>query len=210
MPDSASTSRFSSPTVSMSGAAAGFTTSSGCGSNVTSTLRRSSAAARARESIEHIAMTAVHAVERADGDDGCAHVGRKSGLGACRSRVTHREAPRAAASGRPRARRPRRARRRRRPMRRCDRPPPLTAIRPVPNVERHRRPTASRPAGAAARSMRVARITAPARSVSTRDRVRDVERSASSPSQRRRGARRCRSGARGRARARECTFRRRT
>src|SRR5215204_4282595 len=46
MPDSASTSRFSSPTVNNKGAAAGFTTSSGWGSNVTSTLRSPSDEAR--------------------------------------------------------------------------------------------------------------------------------------------------------------------
>jgi hypothetical protein len=39
MPLSASTSTFSSRTVSSGGAAAGLTTSSGCGSNVTSMLR---------------------------------------------------------------------------------------------------------------------------------------------------------------------------
>ena len=60
---------FSSRVVRRSGAAAGFTTSSGCGSKVTSRLGRPDARARPTRRGEHVLMSAVHAVEGTDGDD---------------------------------------------------------------------------------------------------------------------------------------------
>jgi hypothetical protein len=53
--------------VSSGGAADGFTTSSGCGSKVTTTLGNR-ARQRGAPACQHILMAAVHAVEGADGD----------------------------------------------------------------------------------------------------------------------------------------------